>query len=172
MIPWMETGGSKRETAAEVWRLMGEFTFERFKNGPHQAILREHGLTPGHMKALLLLDPDEPKPMRAISDAMHSDASMATWLVDRLEERGLVERRGSAQDRRVKMVVLTEDGLRVRRGLQQALYAPPAELLALDAERLESLRAALSALPGGEGIMGERMAPETATARAASTATA
>jgi hypothetical protein len=62
------------------------------------------------------------------------------------------------------MVVLTDDGLPVRRGLQQALYAPPAELLALDAERPEALRAAPSTLPGGEGIMGERMAPETATA--------
>lgn len=161
-------GRSKRATAAEVWRLMGEFTFERFKNGPHQAILRRYGLTPGHMKALLLLDPDEPKPMRAISDAMHTDASMATWLVDRLEERGLVERRGSVRDRRVKMVVLTPEGIRVRGRLTEALYAPPAELLALDAERLEALRAALAALPGGEGIMGERGAHEPAVVDAAS----
>jgi DNA-binding MarR family transcriptional regulator len=152
-----------REIAADVWRLMGEFTFERFKNGPHQAILREYGLTPGHMKALLLLDPDQPKPMRAISDAMHTDASMATWLVDRLEERGLVERRGSADDRRVKRVVLTREGIRVRERLRDGLYDPPAELLALDAARLEAIRGALSALPGGEGIMGERVAQEPAS---------
>lgn len=158
---------SKRTTAAEVWRLMGEFTFERFKHGPHQAILRRYDLTPGHMKTLLLLDPDEPKPMRAISDAMHSDASMATWLVDRLEDRGLVERRGSSKDRRVKMVVLTRKGIAVRDSLAEALYAPPPELLALDAERLEALRRALSALPGGEGIMGEHAAHEPATADAA-----
>jgi DNA-binding MarR family transcriptional regulator len=141
---------------------MGEFTFERFKHGPHQEILRSLGLTPGHMKALLILDPDEPKPMRAISDAMNTDASMATWLVDRLEERKLVERRGSDRDRRVKMVVLTREGIRVRDRLRKALYDPPAELLALDAPRLEALRVALASLLGGEGIMGERALAATA----------
>jgi hypothetical protein len=57
--------------------------------------------------------------------------------------------------------VLTSEGIRLRDRLKDALYQPPPELLALDAERLEALRAALrSALshlpPHPGGIMGER----------------
>jgi hypothetical protein len=54
------------------------------------------------------------------------------------------------------MVVLTREGKRVRERLRSALYDPPAELVALGTSRLEALRGALAALPGGEGIMGER----------------
>jgi MarR family transcriptional regulator, organic hydroperoxide resistance regulator len=147
---------SKLETAAEVWRLMAEFTFERFKHGEHQVLLRELGLTPGHLKALLILDPDEPRPMRAMAGAMNIDASMATWLVDRLEERGLVERRGEPADRRVKTVVLTPRGIEVRERLREALYEAPPELLALDAVRLEA----------GAGIMGERSTRDPASSGA------
>jgi DNA-binding MarR family transcriptional regulator len=119
---------------------MAEFTFTKFQGSEHVAILRDLGLTPGHMKALSLLDPDQPKPMRAMADSLACDASMVTWLVDRLEERGLVERRASPSDRRVKTLVLTPLGIRTRERLAEALYAPPAELLHLDLASLESLR--------------------------------
>jgi len=136
---------SKRAIAAEAWRLMAELTFARFSRGEHQAILREHGLTPGHLKALGVLDPDEPRPMRAMAQALNVDASMCTWLVDRLEERGFVERRSLPSDRRVKTVVLTPEGIRLRERLTEALYEPPPELLALDPARLRALREALQA---------------------------
>ena len=146
--------------AADVWRLMAEFTFGRFQRGEHITMLRELGLTPGHLKALSILDPDEPRPMRHLADAMNCDASMATWLVDRLEERELVERRSLDGDRRVKTVALTPEGIALRARLTQALYQPPPELLALDTERLEALQAALSTLPGrAGGIMGAAEKP-------------
>jgi DNA-binding MarR family transcriptional regulator len=136
-----------RAVAAETWRLMAEFTFTKFQGSEHVAILRDLGLTPGHMKALSLLDPDQPKPMRAMADSLACDASMVTWLVDRLEERGLVERRASPTDRRVKTLVLTPLGIRTRERLAEALYAPPAELLQMDLATLEALRAELRKLP-------------------------
>jgi DNA-binding MarR family transcriptional regulator len=138
----------KSELAAEVWRLMSEFSFSAFREGRHVAMLREMGLTPGHMKALSLLDPTEPKPMRAMADSLACDASMITWLVDRLEERGLVERGASPTDRRVKTVVLTPLGIRTRKKLLAALEAPPADLLYLDASSLRTLRDQLRKLPG------------------------
>jgi DNA-binding MarR family transcriptional regulator len=145
----MEANGSraKHAVAAEAWRLMAEFAFTRFQGSEHVAILRDLGLTPGHMKALSLLDPDEPKPMRAMADSLACDASMVTWLVDRLEERGLVERRASPADRRVKTLVLTPLGIRTRERLAEALYAPPAELLGMDLASLEALRDELRKLP-------------------------
>src|SRR2546422_2946649 len=109
----MDARGShgKQVVAAEVWRLMAEFAFTKFQGSEHVAILRELGLTPGHMKALSLLDPDQPKPMRAMADSLACDASMVTWLVDRLEERGLVERRASPPHRRGETPLVTPPGI-------------------------------------------------------------
>jgi DNA-binding MarR family transcriptional regulator len=137
----------RRAVAAEVWRLLAGFTAAKMQSGLHSAAAREHGLSPGHMKALSMLDPDEPKPMRALADALVCDASTVTWLVDRLEERGLVERRPLPEDRRVKTLILTPLGIRTREELSRALYEPPDELLALDPAALETLRDALRALP-------------------------
>jgi MarR family transcriptional regulator, organic hydroperoxide resistance regulator len=140
----------KDDVAAEAWRLMAEFSFAGFKNSGQMDILREMGLTPGHLKALSVLDPDEPRPMRAMADALSCDASMVTWLVDRLEERGLVERRTSPTDRRVKTLILTPLGIRTRHRLEEAMYAPPPGLAALDIASLEALREALRKLPAPE----------------------
>jgi DNA-binding MarR family transcriptional regulator len=140
----------ERELAAEAWRRMAEFAFSKFQGSEHVSLLRQMGLTPGHMKALSILDPDLPKPMRAMADSLACDASMVTWLVDRLEERGLVERRGSTTDRRVKTVVLTGAGIELRRRLGAALFTPPAELLDLDTATLEALCDALRKLPPSE----------------------
>jgi DNA-binding MarR family transcriptional regulator len=138
---------SRKALATDVWRTMAGFALARIQRGPHLAILREIGLTPGHLKALSVLDPDEPRPMKAMSDALLCDPSMATWFVDRLEEKGLVERRPLPSDRRVKTVVLTPRGVRTRAMVTAALFEPPEELLALDGERLAALKAALTTLP-------------------------
>jgi DNA-binding MarR family transcriptional regulator len=147
---------SKRELATEVWRLLADFTFTRFQRGEHIAVLRSLGLTPGHLRALGVCDPDEPRPMGAMAEALSCDASMATWLVDRLEDHGLVERRSLPHDRRVKTVVLTPKGIQIRARLAEALYEPPKELLKLDAAALESLKRELSKLPAAEHPMWSR----------------
>ena len=127
----------KLETASQVWRLMSEFASEQFRE--KAAKLREQGLTPGHLKAILSLEPGESRPMGACASGLGCDASTATWLIDRLEDRGLVERRPSATDRRVKGVILTERGARVRAQLQQHYSEPPAALLDLDEEVLQDM---------------------------------
>jgi DNA-binding MarR family transcriptional regulator len=141
---------SKKSLATEVWRTMAGFALARVQRGPHLTMLREMGLTPGHLKALSVLDPDEPRPMKAMSDALMCDPSMATWFVDRLEEKGLVERQPLPSDRRVKTVVLTPRGVQTRAMVTAALFEPPDELLALDSERLEALSVALASLPRAE----------------------
>jgi DNA-binding MarR family transcriptional regulator len=146
---------SKRELAGIVWRLMARFTMERVQSGEHFAMLRELGLTPGHLKALAIIHPDEPRPMGVMADIMRCDASQMTWLVDRLEERGLVERRTLPSDRRVKSIALTPRGVEVRRLILDKLFEPPQELLALDAATLEALRAHLEKLPPSGGIFSD-----------------
>lgn len=141
------TSRGKRAVAAETWRLMAEFAFSKFQGSKHVTMLREMGLTPGHMKALSILDPKEPRPMRAMADALACDASQVTWLVDRLEERGLVERGSDPSDRRVKTLVLTPLGIETRERLREALYTPPTELLDMEVASLEALREELRKLP-------------------------
>lgn len=108
--------------------------------------LAEIGLTPGHMKALMTLEPGEALPMGACAQEMGCDASTATWLIDRLEEKGLVERRPSTTDRRVKGVVLTKTGSETKANLQEHYFDPPAALLELSEEELDALFTLLSKL--------------------------
>jgi DNA-binding MarR family transcriptional regulator len=74
-----------------------------------------------------------------------------TWLVDRLEERGLAERRALPSDRRVKTIALTPKGVEFRRRMLVEMFTPPEELLGLDAATLEALRSDLEKLPAPEG---------------------
>ena len=72
----------------------------------------EFGLT--FPQALLIRQLRQPLPMKAAADRMHCDASNLTGIVDRLATRGLVERRTRDEDRRIKELVLTQEGERLR----------------------------------------------------------
>jgi DNA-binding MarR family transcriptional regulator len=128
---------TKKSEAGEVWRLLLQCAMTQF--GQTSDRLQELGLTPGHMKALLMLDPEEPRPMGSLAQRFSCDASTMTWLVDRLEERGLVERRSLPKDRRVKTVALTPLGSRTKAQLEERLYEPPAEVVALERSVLDAL---------------------------------
>jgi DNA-binding MarR family transcriptional regulator len=135
----------KEDVAAEAWRPLADFFFKTVKH--RSRVLGRHGLTPGDARALGSLDLKKGRTMRALAEEWACDASNATWMVDRLEERGLAERRNLSTDRRVKLVVLTPRGQRVRARLMEAMYEPPPELLELDQADLEALRDAVSKLP-------------------------
>ncbi|MDQ4149018.1 MAG: MarR family transcriptional regulator [Actinomycetota bacterium] len=135
---------NKRDIAEDVWRLMSEFSRRQMQE--KGAELRALGLTPGHMRALLALQPGAPRPIGSCAIEIGCDASTATWLIDRLEEKGLAERRPSSSDRRVKEVVLTPLGVETKAELQSRWEEPPEELLRLSRDELESLRDAFSRL--------------------------
>ena len=67
----------------------------------------EFELSPIQCHVLHLIEPGRPLPMSRLADTLSCDASNVTGLVDRLEARGLVRRRPSPQDRRVKVLQLT-----------------------------------------------------------------
>ena len=140
---------SKATLAADVWRDLFAFFWSSGSRNAMVLVSQQLGMTPGHVKTLLELQPDQPRPMGALAEALHCDASNATWLVDRLEEGGLVERGTVPTDRRVKTVVLTPLGVKTRTEVIDRLHEPPEELLALDREDLEQIRAAISKLPKG-----------------------
>ena len=91
------------------------------------------------LRALLAIDPDEPRPMRDLAEAMNCDASYVTAVVDDLERAGYANRRTAPADRRVKTVVLTAAGRRALRTVQDELLAPPPQLERLPAAERDAL---------------------------------
>ena len=157
---------SDRQAAARVWRGLVDFAMAQI--GQRMGMLQELGLTPGHFKALQMLEPGVPRTMGACADALSCDASTATWLIDRLEERGLVERQPSSVDRRVKSVVLTPQGIKVKQQVSKRFYEPPEALQKLDAKTLAQLDAYFGALArAGEAIERSKDSVDRAMARAA-----
>ena len=80
---------------------------------------QEFELAPQQMIALRMLGAG-PRKMSDLAHALFCDNSNVTGIVDRLEERGLVRREAAEGDRRVKLLVLTEEGERMRRRDHQA----------------------------------------------------
>jgi len=101
--------------------------------------LAELGLTFTQAHVLRLIDPEQPLPMSALADLLVCDASNVTGVADRLEARGLVERRSGA-DRRVKTLALTPAGVELRARVYELMSRPPEAILALSAEDQRTLR--------------------------------
>src|SRR6266498_5396379 len=116
-------GSSKAAVAAEAWGALLDLTMGQ-RNRSFR-ILQEFGLTPGDLRALFALDQETPRQMRTLARAWACDASNVTWMVDRLESRGLVERRMLPSDRRAKAVALTPPGVQIKAQLARRLYRPP-----------------------------------------------
>ena len=109
-----------------AWPLLVRLFFAQRANLPPLAA--ELRLSPAQCHVLHLIEPERPIPMGRLAETLACDASNVTGLVDRLESRGLVRRQASAGDRRVKVLVLTPTGTRLRALLVARLTAPPATL--------------------------------------------
>jgi len=110
------------EVVALLFQLTGELR-QRFTD-------RSADLDLSFSQAMALRELDRPLPMGELAERLCCDASNVTGIVDRLEARGLVERRMVPSDRRVKHLVLTETGrsLRQRHGESLAVDLPLLDL--------------------------------------------
>lgn len=104
------------------------------------AALAELDLTFSQAHILRLLEPRRPLPMSALAERLICDASNVTGLADRLEARGLVERRAAEGDRRVKALAITPAGAALRKRVIQVMTEPPAAIAALSDDDKEALR--------------------------------
>jgi DNA-binding MarR family transcriptional regulator len=135
---------TKAALAKQVWRSLFDFIVDTASH--RNRVLGHYELTPNDSRALFALDAVEGRTMGSLAEAWGCDASNATWVVDRLEDKGLVERRALEGDRRVKLVALTRKGVETKAALMRDLYQPPPELLELDAKDLEALSRAATKL--------------------------
>src|SRR3954451_12056478 len=84
------------DPGVEAWALMVRLFLG---NKPRMAAIgQEFDLAPMQMHALLALPPGREIPMSALAEFLVCDASNVTGIVDRLEARGLIERRPDPKD--------------------------------------------------------------------------
>jgi len=111
------------------------------------------GLSLGQVTALLTLRAGEAIPMGRLAAALDSDASNLTSLVDRLERRGVVERRPDLDDRRVKALALTKEGERLRALFWRDVIEDPGPLAPLTKKELRTLVSLLERLEAADATV-------------------
>ncbi|MFF7866546.1 MarR family winged helix-turn-helix transcriptional regulator [Streptomyces qaidamensis] len=129
----------------EVVELIGEVV-ARFHED-YESAAANHALTGAQARLLSLLCL-EPLPMRRLARQLKCEPSNVTGIVDRLEARGLVERRPDPGDRRVKVAAATAEGRKVARSLRESLRFAGEPLAGLSEVERVTLRDTLRRMLG------------------------
>ncbi|GIG61090.1 MarR family transcriptional regulator [Longispora fulva] len=129
---------------SEVVRLIAQIVAMYTKEYETAAGARD--LTTIQAKVLVMLA--EPMAMREIADRLGSERSNVTGIIDRLEARGLVERRADPVDRRVKKVARTAGGEALATGFAAELRFAAAPLAGLSVTDRTQLRDLLRQVAG------------------------
>ena len=74
------------------------------------AVMDDAGLTPIQWAALVTTSQRPGLDQSTLSREIYIDTSTIAGVLDRLEARGLIQRRLSAQDRRLRLLYLTDEG--------------------------------------------------------------
>jgi DNA-binding MarR family transcriptional regulator len=134
---WLAAEVGRTDPGSQAWSLMH---WLMVSNKHHLlALSQEFDLAPQQMIALRMLGAG-PRKMSELAQALFCDNSNVTGIVDRLEERGLVRRESAEGDRRVKLLVLTKEGERVRLEITKRLAEPPAPIASLSEKDQRDLR--------------------------------
>lgn len=137
-----EDTAESEEILELVFGVMG-----RFKEHFMEAV-KDLNLTPPQAHALRFLA--QPVSQRELATCLGYDASNITGIVDRLEERGLVERQTDPDDRRVKQLLITPEGRAALERLRLNLVADNPLVANLDAAERRVFRDLLRKLVGAE----------------------
>lgn len=131
--------GSPDPLTAQVVDLIGLIVARYHEEYEHAAA--GYSLTGAQARVLTLLA-RESTPMRKVADQLRCEPSNVTGIVDRLESRGLVERRPDPADRRVKLAAATDEGRATAASLRGGLEfagEPLAELTTAERAVLRDL---------------------------------
>lgn len=133
-----ETG---TDAATAAWKAIVSLVGWGAGRGPRfPMVAHELDLSPKQLGMLWKLEPGgDGLAMREIAEGLYCDASYVTDMVDKLEQRGAIERVADPQDRRVKRLILTPSGERLREKALRLLYEPPEELRSLPGEDQRAL---------------------------------
>lgn len=132
------------------------------------------GVSMAQLNILYILRRGGEMPMSRLAEVLNVSLSNATGLIDRMEERGLLERTRVPEDRRIVLVRLTADGSRLLDDqdamsedlLRRVLGTLDANQLAVVAQATADLRAAAELTMGP---LPDRHAGSTSAPRSAAT---
>jgi len=136
---WLADETGRTDPASQAWSLLHWLMLS--SKPRFMAINQEFDLAPQQAIALRILG-SGPQPMGELARFLMCDSSNVTGITDRLEERGLVRREPGEKDRRVKMLVLTPEGEKLRAEVTKRLAEPPpwlAELSEADQRKLKEI---------------------------------
>jgi DNA-binding MarR family transcriptional regulator len=134
---WLAGEVGRTDPGSEAWSLMHWMMV----GNKHRffAMAQEFELAPQQMIALRMLG-SGPRKMSELAQALYCDNSNVTGIVDRLEERDLVRREAAEGDRRVKLLVLTKEGERMRVEITKRMAEPPPPIASLSEKDQRALR--------------------------------
>ena len=127
---------------------LAEEAFERLRRvafeGEHVERMAALGvrtkLSPGVIKTLVRLSKEDGVSMGEMARGIGVDPSYITALVDDLDARGLARREPAPDDRRVKIIVLTDAGRALAEEIDAILSVPPSSFASLSEAELRQLR--------------------------------
>jgi DNA-binding MarR family transcriptional regulator len=105
-----DTAGTPQATARDALANLGR-ALGSLRCAGSQRLVRL-GISMTHFHVLTLLRHHDAMPMGKLADILDASMSSATGIIDRMEERGLVERVRVPDDRRVVLVRIAEGGLK------------------------------------------------------------
>ena len=133
---------SRNPVADQVWRSMSTLVLDN-KDRWRRAAVDRTGLPFSRIRILRRLA-SQPMTVKQVGEAATIDAPAATVAVNDLEERGLVVRQPHPENRRCKLVSLTDAGRDVIAVLDATDDPAPEILAALDDEDLATLQTILA----------------------------
>jgi MarR family transcriptional regulator, organic hydroperoxide resistance regulator len=130
------TDQSRREQLnADILECISELIGRVVRHG--EQLAQNLGIPAPFIKALHIMD--GPMAMKELGKRMHCDPSFVTLVADMLEKRGLARREPHPADRRVKNIVLGDDGLRLKHQLETEIAARMPWNCLNDGERVQFL---------------------------------
>src|ERR671920_401736 len=130
---------SKTDLADEVWRAMASLVHDN-RDGWKRAVVEETGLPFSRIRILMRLS-RQSMTVKQLAHAATMDAPATTVAVNDLEDRGLVVRETDPENRRCKVVSLTDAGRQVVHKIDSVDDPAPNALAALDDAQLKDLKA-------------------------------
>ena len=130
---------SSNGVADEVWRAMASLVIDN-RDGWKRAVVEQSGLPFSRIRILKRLS-RQSMTVKQLAHAAAMDAPATTVAVNDLEYRGLVVRETDPNNRRCKLVSLTDAGRGIVRTIDAVDDPPPNSLGALDDTELKELKA-------------------------------
>lgn len=108
--------------------------------------LLDYDMTLQQLRAFAFVFARGQTPIKNVADALGIRANVATGIVQRLVDRGLIERREDPEDRRVRLLTVTGQGLELIDDLSAIILAKTREAMErLSDDQLRQLRDILAA---------------------------